>query len=174
MKRETKMKKLVMLLASLSIAGFVNAAAVQWNSGQLYAPNPDGTFSSTKIGSSSAYTAVVYFFVDNGGVVGEAVAGVTGTTDPTASLSAFGLTTSDSFTGGSTYWTYLSVTSNDGIYSMTSDTISFVAPLTGNAGVNFTALGAMPSQWTVVPEPTSMALLALGVATIGLHRRFRA
>jgi hypothetical protein len=30
----------------------------------------------------------------------------------------------------------------------------------------------MPSQWTVVPEPTSMALLALGVVAASLRRRF--
>jgi hypothetical protein len=56
---------------------------------------------------------------------------------------------------------------------MTSGLASSTVPGTGDGVLNFTTAGAMPSQWTAVPEPTSMALLALGAAALGLRRKLR-
>jgi len=172
------MKKMMMMLGVLLIAGISQAAAVQWTTGTIKAPNPDGSFGANIGATSGAYLATVFFFVDNAGSAGAAFPGVTGNTDNTtvALGSALSGTTSDSFTGGNVYWAQVYVTSlpeSGTYYTMTSELVSFTAPLTGNAGVNFATLGAMPTEWTVVPEPTSMALLALGVAAVGLRRRFR-
>ena len=169
------------MMAVILAAGFMQAASVGWSTGQLKAPNPDGTFSATSLGSSTAYTAVTFFFVDNSGVAGAAVTGLTNTSDPSAGLSAYGLTTGGTaFSANAKYWTYVVVTANDNSFSLTSSTASFTVPGTGNATLNYqtgagfdTVANKLPGQWTVVPEPTSMALLALGAAAMGLRRKFR-
>lgn len=172
------MKKMMMMLAAVLVASMSQAAFVQWNTGQLKAPNADGTFSASNL--TGAYTATLLFYADDGGSAGALVAGVTGNTDTTVSLGAFSATTGGTvFTPGATYWVQAVVT--DGVnWTMTSTMASFVEPGTGNASLNLTSgagfdvvNGKWPSQWTAVPEPTSMALLALGVAAVGLRRRFR-
>lgn len=170
------MKRLIMLGLVL-MAGLSEAASVQWNSGAINAPNGDGTFGAL-IGASSAYSSIVYFYTDAGIT---SVAGVTGNTDGVASIgSAFNNTTSDSFSGDTTYYAKLVVTANSGLWIMTSTVTSFTMPGTGNAGITFlsgagfdSVANKMPGQWTAVPEPTSMALFGLGAAALGLRRRFQ-
>jgi len=178
------MKKIVTLIAVVFAVSCVNAASVAWSTGAIKVPLAGGTFGANVGTTTGIYLATVAFYLDNAGELGAAIAGVTGTTDTTTSVATGsvlnGTGATYSFGNNASYWAQVVVTSTDGNWIMTSTVARFTLPGTGNGSVNFltgsgfnTIANKMPTEWTAVPEPTSMALLALGVAALGLRRKFR-
>jgi len=177
------MKKLMMTTAALALmAGFAQAATVQWSSGIIQDP-----VTGINIGSTTdAYLAQVWFYTDALGT--PFAAGGTLTDNTSTALSVFNGSTASTFTGGSpagTYYAQMIITSADGLWRMDSGIVALGAfPNepgaltvyfgTGQGTAAGTAGGSTFTEgWEAIPEPTSMALLAIGVAAIGLRRRFR-
>ena len=179
------MKKLMMMTtaAMALMAGFTQAATVSWNSGTIQDP-----VTGLNIGATTdAYLAQVWFYTDALGTPFAANGVLTDTTS--TALSAFGLNNGGSnFTDGApagTYFAQMIITSSDGIWKLDSGIVALGAMPTAPASLilNFTSgQGTLEgtaggttftSGWEQIPEPTSVALLMLGVAAIGLRRRFR-
>jgi len=61
-------------------------------------------------------------------------------------------------------------------YTMTLTNESWINAAVNQGSVNtiyWAAGSTAPDNWVLIPEPTAMALLALGAAAVGLRRRFR-
>lgn len=173
------MKKMIVMLAVVTMVAAVNAGTVLWTSSGLQTALPGGAFSGTALSGAVAY---LYQGTPDAGAIGDAIAG-------------------DTFTGAGNLATALTTTSGgilkSGIgnfvstpvtlymvifdaatigaanYFMVSSAITKTFGASGNNTYTFTtAGGTLPGSWTAVPEPTAMALLALGVAAIGLRRKF--
>ena len=180
------MKKMMMMMAVVALAMATNAATLTWAISGLKAPvdaNPvggmDPTFSASALVGGIAY---VFVGAQNAAAITAAINGGTYTgagnlysvaTSGTGGIAKAGLGSYDSQSV-----TLYSVVFNAGtiagstMYMISADyTQTFVH---ANLTYNFTTASKMPGVWTViVPEPTSMALLALGIAAVGLRRKNR-
>ena len=56
------MKKIMMMIAAVAIAGIANAGAVNWGSGAIQTPGLEGVLSGSKLTSSSGYTLQMFAF----------------------------------------------------------------------------------------------------------------
>lgn len=173
------MKKLVIMMTIAAAAILSNAATVTWSSSGNLAPNPDGSFSASPL---SGGLGLLFYGAQNTAALIEAIEGETFTgagaiatknTSTTGAISMLGVGSYANqsvtlymvlFDGPTIATSSFYMISDD--YTQTFTTVNKTYSFT-------TANGRLPTEWSPVPEPTSMALLGLGVALVGLRRKFR-
>ena len=187
------MKKMIMMLAAVAMVGAAQAAAFNWVTEWTYSTNPNGSMNTTFFNNGT--TAGTAWLVALAGTDASAIqvndsgtlllngAGTTaGTFTFAGGPAVAGSTTVTAANNGASYAliVYDSATGMYGrsnVYQL-SGVLDSPPNTVGNTfsndgGSNPDSIAYMAANLVVVPEPTSMALLALGVAALGLRRKFR-
>jgi hypothetical protein len=172
------MKKMMMFMAVAFATVVVNAASVNWNSGNMSALP---SYSTEWLGQSVAFFLAPSSGHDNSALISSLSGGdplSTAGADlvkviagaPFNAASGTGITTT--FNPADVAYGYAVVFNSSGTQFAISTVATTTFAAAGNATMNLGG-AANFTVYEIVPEPTSMALLALGVAAIGLRRRFR-
>lgn len=188
------MKKIITIAATLLLAVCAQAGSIDWSvsganpiKNQLLGPIGQNVTVYLVLSSSQATieTAIATagptgFSLSTSGVLGTAL------TTASSGVAPGTYAQSDQILAGSSYIFKVLVFdtptaytgSGSGYYKFSTDSLVTIANVDGEhtqfvtfGASNFS--GASWTSYTVVPEPTSMALLAFGVAAVGLRRRFK-
>lgn len=170
------MKKLIMALAVATIAGMTQAASFKWTTQGLYAPNADGSVSTTTAASATGvWLATISLYSD--AACTKVVEGVTGNTGSTVNTMTSAIQgTFDGadfkFDNSTPYYAILelSYTTTAGTQTLTTDPVSITLKGTGNTTLSFQS-AISNASWSAAPEPTSGLLVFLGMASLALRRK---
>ena len=186
------MKKLIALIVLFGI-GVTQAASINWSITSVYSPNGDGTPSASKCSGG-----IAYIFVDDGSSItptlataalaggASAWATFSGSAVNSALTTGLGGITQNGVGSGfaaSTAYSLFVVVLNAGTYAgstfeMVSIDKTVTMPGSGSGAWAYGSPatgGYLPNNWTAipVPEPTSMALFALGGVAMSFRRKFQ-
>ena len=166
----------MMALAVVAIAGMTQAASFKWTTQGLYAPNADGSVSTTSATEATGtWLATVMLYSDS--ACTSPIEGVTGNSSSTvnAMSSAIGGTFGGAtfeYDNSTPYYAILelSYTTEAGTQTLTTDVVSTTLKKTGSTTLSFQS-AISNATWTAVPEPTSGLLVLLGMAGLALRRK---
>ena len=186
------MKKMMMMVAAVMITASIQAASVSWQITNVRIPTTTALTITTgnaqfTTANSSGLTMNLYLvdvldsgaLVDlgkNGAVTANGIQAGSVLWDQTTAIAmrdAYGFDALNPTATGDSVRLRLEAFYDDGTtqYALSFDVTQNLGNIAGSAVTYNMAM--LNQTWTVVPEPTGMALLAVGIAAIGLRRRFR-
>lgn len=181
------MKKSLTFLAIVLVAVVSQAATLTWKSGTFYLKN------GAKAGATGAPAVTAYFILTDAANVAsfnadnyiadnvDPSSGFKGSYDKTVTANALGANWSNqgNYNAGDSQGMIMLFT-----YQLDGQYYAYATAATGTIGADGksgnvnnmasaigTASAAQSAGWTAVPEPTAIALIALGLAAFGLKRK---